>query len=78
MNDVGFWQRDAGDNGLRWVQLRLELLDRAVDDVDIWSCGGKRSVLLEFVEGLLAIILGLVNDRDVEDRRGVFGVFTES
>ena len=60
------------------MQLRLELLDRTVDDVDIWSGGGERSVLLEFVEGLLAIVLGLVNDRDVEDRRRVFGVFTES
>ena len=60
------------------MQLRFELLDRAVDDVDIWSGRGERSVLLEFVEGLLAIVLGLMNDRDVEDRGRVFGVFAES
>ncbi|HKX61933.1 MAG TPA: hypothetical protein VJS65_08810 [Verrucomicrobiae bacterium] len=49
-----------------------------MDNVDIRSSRGKGSVLLEFVEGLLAIVLRLMNDRKVEDRRRVLGVFGES
>jgi len=54
------------------------LLDRAVDDVDIWGGRGERGVLLEFVKRLLAIILGLVDDRDVENGRRVLWIFAES
>jgi len=48
-----------------------------VDDVNIWGCGGEGGVSFEFVEGLLSIVLRLVNDRDVEDGRRVLGIFTE-